>query len=221
LAAATTYTYIVQAYNSGGSANSGTASAATLTPPPPTAPGAPTLTVVSSSEIDLAWSGGSGQTSFNILRCTGTCTPTTVIGSVAANVFSYKNTGLAASTTYSYAVQAVNAGGTANSATSTAATQAPPALSAPSNLRASAVRTGKKRKVSLSWANGSNPGANNDIERCTGSSCTSFSQIGQVSGTTTSYQDSSVSAGTTYNYRVRAQSGTSFSGYSNIATVTP
>jgi hypothetical protein len=223
LAGATTYSYIVQAFNSGGSANSGVATTATLTPPPPTAPSAPTLSVVSSSEIDLAWSGGSGQTSFNVLRCTGTCTPSASIGSVAGNVFSYKNTGLAASTTYTYAVQGVNAGGAGTSGPSIATTQAPPTLSAPSNLKASAVRTGKKRKVNLSWTNGANPGVNDDIERCDGT-CTSTSgtwaQIAQVSGTSTSYSDTSVSATTTYSYRVRAQSGSMFSGYSNIQTVT-
>lgn len=59
------------------------------------------------------------------------------------------------------------------------------------------------------------------IERCTGSSCTNFAQIGTVS-LVNSYTDISAVSGNTYRYRVRAVDAVgNVSGYSNIVTVTP
>ena len=55
------------------------------------------------------------------------------------------------------------------------------------------------------------------IERCTGLGCSNFSQIATTSGT--SYTDTSAAAGTTYNYRVRAQDSNGFYGpYSTVVT---
>ena len=55
------------------------------------------------------------------------------------------------------------------------------------------------------------------IERCTGAGCSNFSPTATTSGT--SYTDTSAAAGTTYNYRVRAQDTNNFYGpYSAVAT---
>jgi hypothetical protein len=57
------------------------------------------------------------------------------------------------------------------------------------------------------------------IERCQGSGCTTFAQIGNTTGTT--FNDTGLTASTSYNYRVRAQDTASTLGpYSNIATLT-
>jgi chitodextrinase len=54
------------------------------------------------------------------------------------------------------------------------------------------------------------------IERCAGTQCTNFTQITIVSAT--SYQDSGLSQGSAYTYRVRAtDAANNLSGYSNIA----
>lgn len=67
-----------------------------------------------------------------------------------------------------------------------------------------------------------------EVERCAGLGCTNFVKIGQTLGeNSTSYRDASVSAGTTYTYRVRAVGFMGASGYTNpvtftiAATVTP
>jgi hypothetical protein len=72
----------------------------------------------------------------------------------------------------------------------------------------------------MSWtASVGGPITNYFIERCTGLGCSNFIQIATVSGSTLTYTDTSISAGTTYNYRVRAEnSGGIFSSYSNIQT---
>ena len=47
--------------------------------------------------------------------------------------------------------------------------------------------------------------ANYYIERCAGLGCSNFSQIASVSGSTLTYTDTTISSGTVYNYRVRAE----------------
>ena len=86
-------------------------------PPPPSPPAAPTnlaAAPVSASQIDLSWTdNASDETAFRIERCTGaSCSTFAEIAVVGANVVSYQNTGLTASTSYSYRVRAYHGGGT-------------------------------------------------------------------------------------------------------------
>lgn len=89
---------------------------------------------------------------------------------------------------------------------------------APTNLSAAANRQGP---VNLSWtASSSSVGvADYIVQRCQGNGCTGFAQIATSTGTT--YTDSSVSASTTYSYRVQAVDvDGNASAWSNTATVT-
>jgi len=76
--------------------------------------------------------------------------------------------------------------------------------------------------VNLSWSASTESGGTISsylVERCLGSGCSNFAQIG--TSPTTTYSDTTVTASTTYIYRVRAQDGTGNLGpYSNTATVT-
>jgi C1A family cysteine protease len=132
LAASTAYYYQVRATNGvGDSAYSNIATATTLAPPaPPAAPTGLAATAVSHSQINLAWTdNATDEAGFKIERCTGVgCSSFAQIATVGANVTSYSNTGLAASTSYSYRVRATNEGGDSDySNTATAVTAAPPA----------------------------------------------------------------------------------------------
>src|SRR4029079_15492365 len=53
-----------------------------------------------------------------------------------------------------------------------------------------------------------------------GAGCGNFASIVQLSAGATSYSDTGRSAGTTYQYRVRAFNAGGWSGYSNTATAT-
>jgi hypothetical protein len=55
--------------------------------------------------------------------------------------------------------------------------------------------------VGASTDSGGSGLAGYEIERCNGASCTRFSQIGIVTGS--SYSDTGLNPATTYNYRVR------------------
>ena len=90
--------------------------------------------------------------------------------------------------------------------------------SAPGTLTATAVSSSE---IDLSWgAATDNVGVSGYyIERCAGSGCTNFAQIATATGT--SFDDTSVSASTTYSYRVRATDAAGNNGpYSNTAGAT-
>jgi hypothetical protein len=94
-------------------ANGGTVTTGT-TPPAPTPPSAPTnLTgaVISSSQVNLAWTASSGAAGYDVFRNgskEGTATST-----------SFSDTGLPASTSESYYVEAYNSPGTVSSGSNT------------------------------------------------------------------------------------------------------
>lgn len=104
-------------------------------PPPPPAPAAPsglTATTFDQQRIDLVWTDNSlNETGFELQRSTDAFS-SWVVFNLGANVTSFSNTGLAASTAYTYRVQAKNAGGFSTfSNTATATTNAPPADTPP------------------------------------------------------------------------------------------
>ncbi|MBI4421209.1 MAG: fibronectin type III domain-containing protein, partial [Gemmatimonadetes bacterium] len=106
--------------------------AVALVPPPPTAPSGLTATVIPATRIDLTWTdNSSNEDGFAVERCAGVgCSTFAEIATVGANATSYENTGLSASTSYTYQVRAYNSGGnSAYSNTVTASTPAGPAWS--------------------------------------------------------------------------------------------
>ncbi|MGA7244577.1 MAG: malectin domain-containing carbohydrate-binding protein, partial [Terracidiphilus sp.] len=136
LAASTTYYYKVEAIDAdGNSAASTQASAETLAAPSctavPSAPTGLTATASSSSAIGLSWNpvtppANCSIGSYNVYGSTASgFTPSSSNLITSATGTTYSNTGLTASTTYYYAVEAVDAdGNSAASAQQSATTQA-------------------------------------------------------------------------------------------------
>jgi uncharacterized protein YjdB len=90
--------------------------------------------------------------------------------------------------------------------------------SAPTNLTATAVSASQ---INLTWtASTDNVGVTGyRVERCQGTGCSNFAQIATPSGT--NFNDTGLSASTSYSYRVRATDGAgNLSGYSNTASAT-
>ncbi len=229
LAANTTYRYQVRAVDAAGnlSGYSTIASATTPAAGDTTAPSAPTGlsgTAITTTRIDLGWTASTdnvGVTGYRVERCQGTsCTTFAQVGTPTGTTFS--DTGLAANTTYRYQVRAVDAAGnlsgysTIASATTPAAgdTTAP---SAPTGLSGTAITT---TRIDLGWtASTDNVGVTGyRVERCQGTSCTTFAQVGTPSGTT--FSDTGLTANTSYRYRVRAvDAAGNLSAYSAIVTI--
>ncbi len=112
LATDTAYYYQVRATNAIGASAWCSEVGATTWPDPPTAPSALSATVVSANQIDLSWDdNSSNETGFKIERKIGVGGDWAEIATVAADVETFENTGLAANTEYVYRVRAYNAGG--------------------------------------------------------------------------------------------------------------
>jgi hypothetical protein len=86
---------------------------------------------------------------------------------------------------------------------------------APAGLSAAAL---SRTSIQLTWTNGTVSQSDVMIERCQGSACTGFVQIGTAPGTATSFTDIGLARRTTYTYRVRARNVFGESPYSNTAT---
>src|SRR5205823_4963938 len=135
----------------------------------------------------------------------------------------YNNSGLTAQTNYSYRVRATDAAGnlSAYSNTAGATTPAPPdtqAPTAPSGLTAAAANS---TQIDLSWSAATdNAGDTASLAlHCALPVCSSFTQIASVTGTT--YNNSGLTAQTSYSYRVRATDAAgNLSAYSNAAGAT-
>jgi PKD repeat protein len=104
--------------------------------------------------------------------------------------------------------------GLTNMTTATVAVQGR-APEAPTNLRAKAL---SRTSIGLTWTNGTVGQSGIVIERCPGSGCSDFVQIGMAPGTSTSFTDAGLARQTTYTYRVRARNAYGESPYSNTAT---
>lgn len=185
---------------------------------PPSAPSGLTAGAISTSEIDLSWTdNATNEDGFRIERCAGSgCSNFAQIGTVGAGVTMYQDVGVANGTSYTYRVIAYNAiASSAYSNSASATAMNPPA--APSGLSATPISSSQ---VTLAWTDNAGNEEGYRIERCSGSGCSAFSQIGTVGADVTSYQDLGVGAGTSYTYRVRAYNSGASSSTSNTATAT-
>jgi chitodextrinase len=228
LTVSTGYSYRVRATDAAGnlSAYSTLASMTTQSPDTqaPTTPANLTATALSGSQINLSWTASTdnvGVTGYLIERCQGSgCATLTQIGTSSSTTFN--NTGLTASASYAYRVRATDAAGNLSgySNVASATTQSPDtqAPTTPANLTATAPSGGQ---INLSWtASTDNVGVTGYlIERCQGSGCSTFAQIGTSAGTT--FSNTGLAASTSYSYRARATDAAgNLSAYSNTVTAT-
>ena len=180
-----------------------------------TAPAAPTnltATAVSSTQINLAWTdNASNETGFAIERSPDGTT-FAPLATVSANVTTYQNTGLTASTTYHYRVRATNGVGPSAWSNVANAQTTGTAPAAPASLTATAVSS---TQINLAWTDNASNETGFAIERSPDG--TTFTPLATVSANVTTYQNTGLTASTTYHYRVRATNGVGPSGWSNVA----
>lgn len=175
----------------------------------PTAPGTPSLTVVSSSRIDLSWTASTdavGVTGYRVERCSGSATCTSYSQIATPTGTSYSNTGLSASTIYRYRVRAVDAAGnlSAYSSPANATTQAPPDTTPPtiSAITFSGITT---TGATITWE--TNEPADTQVEYGLTTAYGSQTTINTTLDTNHSVVLSGLSPGTAYNYRIKSRDG--------------
>ena len=206
----------------GGSTSSATAVQNILTwtfaPLPTSAPAAPsnlTAAAASGTSINLSWTSNStNQAGFIIMRATGNGSYTQV-GVTGANTTSYSDSGLIPNTTYSYKVAATNNIG--NSPYSNVASALVPiAPATPTNAQPTAITS---TSISMSWTNNATNATGYHILRKM-TTASNFSQIATLPANATTYTDTGLSPGTSYDYHIQAFNVAGYSDFSGFTAVT-
>ncbi|WP_088188320.1 cell wall-binding repeat-containing protein [Desulfosporosinus sp. FKA] len=162
----------------------------------PAAPSNLTATAASSTQVYLTWNAASNVNFYYVYRSTSPYGTYAIVGSPTTAY--YNDSTVSANTTYYYKVVAVgNAGPSADSAITNATTVASGGLAAPASLTATAIAS---TQVYLTWAPVTNA-TYYSVFRSTSLTGT-FTVVGVP--TTTTYTDNTVSAFTTYYYKVVA-----------------
>lgn len=191
--------YVLQVhkpYNSGNITNSETyALAFNFRPAPaPGTPGSLSANVLSSSEINLSWTdNSSNEDGFRIER-----RPTggsyAEVSTVAANITSYSDTGLTDGTLYEYQITAFNSAGSSTAITASATTP----LAPPTGATVSPI---SDSELQITWTDNSASETGYRIERLVDSS---YSPVATVGANVESYNETGLTAGTIYTYRITA-----------------
>ncbi|HEX2310774.1 MAG TPA: fibronectin type III domain-containing protein [Vicinamibacterales bacterium] len=186
---------------------------------PPGSPSPLTAAATSAPRVDLNWTNASGETGYLVRRCTGSgCTPTPAdtIASPPADATTYIDTGVVFGTTYVYQVIATNSVGSTSSNTAEVTTPGGgggTTLTAPTNLKATALRSSGVR---LTWTDNATGETRFEILRSGGAGTVTIT-VNQAN--VTAYTDTSAAPKTNYTYQVRACDATSCSAYSNTSQV--
>lgn len=224
LADGTKYIYVVTAYNGIGSSNFSNACFGITPAAAVTKPNAPTLnTAIASSntQIDLNWTdNANNEVGFCIYRkAEGDSSYAKVGDTGSADWNGYGDNTCLPGTKYYYYVEAYNSAGTgASNILSATTTGAPPVTkpNAPSDLSASPI---SGNAVILTWKDNSDNEAGFKLERSL-TQVGGYMEIDDIPANTTSYQNTELTSGTHYFYRIKAYNTAGDSSYSSLADVT-
>jgi fibronectin type 3 domain-containing protein len=193
------YFYRVRATNQSGTSGYSNEASVTMPVPPATPTGAHT-TLVTATEIDLAWQNDANNADgYRIFQKAGTGGDFNLLATLPPNATSYQATKLTPNTPYDYHIQAYNVAGFSDFAgVSTMTLQAGPAPAAPSGVTA----TGGQGQVALSWS-ASSGAAGYNIYRSTSSGGEGSTPV-VTNVTTNFFTDTGLASSTTYYYQVTA-----------------
>jgi fibronectin type 3 domain-containing protein len=220
LTQAGTYSYTVEAFDLGGNLSSASQqiNVTTADTSPPTVPGSVSATAVSAQAATVTWSPSTDNVAVNdyLVFCGTSAGNLVQVGRTGGAVTSYNSNDLSSGATYYYAVEAADKSGNVSTMSAIASVTLPMPPSAPQSLTATAA---SDSKVGLAWsaaAGGGLPVQNYHVYR--GITSANLSQVAVVQQT--SYNDTSVTATSTYYYAVAAtDTGADFSAQSGVVAV--
>ena len=225
LSAGETWTYLVAARNVAGEGDAVEITRTTKSPRP-SKPRNLTAKAGGATVIDLAWdlpadTGTSAIGGYKIEVATNDAGTnwTTHVEDTKRTDRTYKHTGLSAETTRHYRVSAINQSGPGNPSDTAAATTTSGEPTAPRNLEATADG---QTAIDLDWDVPTDTGTSRilhyKIEESRNG--TSWDSIAGTDSTTTVYERTGLSTGTTYHYQVFAVNATGPSAASDTASAT-
>jgi RHS repeat-associated protein len=212
LSPSTRYTFTVAAIGASGTAGSQSSSVtATTNMLPPAAPTGLTVTATTDASVSLSWTAPSGTVSgYNVYE-NGSSSPVTSSTTTSVSV-----TGLSASMTYSFTVEATNAGGSSTPSAPVSATTAPPPPAAPTGLTVTGTTSSS---VSLSWTAPSGPVSGYDVYEITETIIGPVEeQLASFPGTGTTATVTGLSKSTSYTLNVAAYNVSGTGAYSTTVT---
>jgi len=220
VAGGATYTYTVTASNVTGSTTSTAASATTSASCAPPRPATPTLSssiacagTPSAPVIKLSWSAASGASNYTVFR-----NGAAYSGLLPSSTLSFDDTSVSAGENYSYSVRASNVSGSTDSNLITVAIPVGTCQRPPGDFTLSATtfcdRSGATPApaVRLTWTASSGVSGYGIVRN--------GASIANVLASTLTYVDTTVTAGSSYSYTVRAN-GAGGTTSSNSVSVTP
>ncbi len=178
----------------------------------PTAPTHLTATAASGTQINLSWTDtANDEAGFIVERATDANGPFMQIGVAAAGQTTYMDTALPPDTTYYYQVCATNSVGESDfTNVASALTPIPPAT--PTNAQPVSITT---TSISMTWTNNATNAVGYNIFRKT-TTASNFAQIASLPPSATSYTDTNLMPGTSYDYHIQAYNlagASDFSGF--------
>jgi fibronectin type 3 domain-containing protein len=213
----TVYNYRVRAVNNTGPSSYSNIASATAAVDPstlvPAAPTALTATAPSSTSVSLGWTDNANNESQFIIERSVAGGPYTQVGAVGANVTTFGDPTVVASTSYAYRVYASNSNGPSgftNVATVTTPGGTTGLPAAPSNLTFELLPGPEVRVI---WQDNSNNETQFRIERRFAGWI--WEPIGSVLNNRTSFTDSFPLADVVYEYRVLAANTTGVSAWAD------
>jgi mono/diheme cytochrome c family protein len=190
--------------------------------PAPTAATALAGTAVSASRIDLTWVDNAGdETGFRLERAANSAfTSGLATFTVGANTVSYSDTTLSAGTTYFYRVFATNAAGDSTASNTGSATTLAAAVTVPAAPSSLAATASSASRIDLTWVDNAGNETGFRIQRSTNGTFSANLVSAAAAAGAVSYSDTTLSAGTTYFYRVFATNAAGDSAASSTASAT-
>ena len=187
-------------------------------PLPPAAPSGLAVASAGQDFVSLTWDdNASDEDGFELERRPLGSTSWTLIGDLPANSESYSDSGVASGQSYQYRILAYNgAGNSAFAGPITATTPAPAPPNPPVALGATVISTSR---VDLSWTDAATNETGYRIRRAVNGG--GFSQIATLAANSTSFSDTTVLAGNSYDYQVIAYNNDGDGTASVSVTVDP
>ena len=174
-----------------------------------------TAVAVSTSQINLSWTNNRDKLDgLYVERSSSPNGPWKRVLNLQPNATSCANASLTAATTYYYRLMVNDS---IYSSVASATTLSALTDRTPGHLTAIAT---SYNQIDLSWSDSIGDVTGFKIERCDGKACSNFTEIAKVAANITSYQNTDLTALTSYSYRVRAYKERSQYAYSNIASAT-